>query len=464
MTRPERVVDPFADEVLRRVDALSMEVASITGNISELQRFINAQTRVFVELKTIAHQLGEAVGRIERAGDETKQVTDQGKAETGESQRVVNGAVAQIRELVSGVQGMGARLSGVEGALHEVSGMASRIGKIATQTNLLAVNASIEAAKAGERGKGFAVVAQEVKALAREAARSTDVIDDTLDKLTRSLGELRSSNQAAASTATHVGEGVDTISGAVDTFGRNIGTIERCVGDIGVEVSASRARCVDVITQIDAVNDTVAGTRQSLGRADSAISSILEQSESLMGCVAASGHRTRDTLVVEAVIDAAARVSRVFEDAVDSQRVSLEALFDDAYQTVPGTNPRQVLTRFTALTDELLPAIQEPILALDARIVFCAAVDRNGYLPTHNRVFSQPQRPDDVTWNTANARNRRLFADRTGLRAAKNVEPFLLQTYRRDMGGTIVLMKDVSAPVFVRGRHWGGVRIGFKIG
>jgi methyl-accepting chemotaxis protein len=377
---------------------------------------------------------------------------------------VVSGAVAQIRELVNGVQGMGARLSGVEGALHEVSGMAARIGKIATQTNLLAVNASIEAAKAGERGKGFAVVAQEVKALAREAARSTDVIDDTLDKLTRSMGELRTSNQAAAATAVHVGEGVDTISGAVDTFGRNIGTIERCVGDIGVEVGASRARCVEVITQIDAVNDTVAGTRQSLGRADTAITSILEQSEALMGCVAASGLRTRDTLIVDAAIEAAAQVAKAFEAALVAGRIGVEALFDDEYTTVQGTNPRQVLTRFTALTDELLPPIQEPVLAVDARIVFCAAVDRNGYLPTHNRVFSQPQRPDDVTWNTANSRNRRLFTDRTGLRAAKNVDAFLLQTYRRDMGGTIVLMKDVSAPVFVRGRHWGGVRIGFKIG
>ena len=464
MTKPERVVDPFADEVLRRVDALSMEVASITGNISELQRFINAQTQVFVELKGIAHALGEAVGRIEHAGDETKQVTDQGKAETGESRRAVTDAVAQIRQLVAGVQGMGARLGGVEGALHEVSGMASRIGKIATQTNLLAVNASIEAAKAGERGKGFAVVAQEVKALAREAAKSTDVIDDTLDKLTRSLTELRSSNEAAASTAEHVSAGVDVFSGTVDTFGRSIGTIERCVGDIGVEVGTSRARCSDVITRLDAVNDTVAGTRQSLTRADNAISSILEQSESLMSCVAASGHRTRDTLVVEAVIDTAARVSSAFEDAVAAGRITLEALFDDEYTTVKGTNPRQVLTRFTAFTDELLPPLQEPVLTLDARIVFCAAVDRNGYLPTHNRVFSQPQRPADVAWNTANCRNRRLFNDRTGLRAGQNVERFLLQTYRRDMGGTIVLMKDVSAPVFVRGRHWGGVRIGFKIG
>jgi hypothetical protein len=71
------------------------------------------------------------------------------------------------------------------------------------------------------------------------------------------------------------------------------------------------------------------------------------------------------------------------------------------------------MTRFVALTDRLLPPIQEPVLELDPRIVFCAAVDRNGYLPTHNRKFSHPQSRDPV-WNAANCRNRRIFDDRVG--------------------------------------------------
>ena len=66
-------------------------------------------------------------------------------------------------------------------------------------------------------------------------------------------------------------------------------------------------------------------------------------------------------------------------------------------------------------------------------------------------------------WNSANCRNRRLFNDRTGAAAGSSTRPFLLQTYRRDMGGgEFVLMKDVSAPITVNGRHWGGFRIGFK--
>jgi len=66
-------------------------------------------------------------------------------------------------------------------------------------------------------------------------------------------------------------------------------------------------------------------------------------------------------------------------------------------------------------------------------------------------------------WNAANSRNRRLFADRVGLAAGRNREPFLLQIYRRDMGGgRYVLMKHVSCPIAVRGQHWGGLRCAFS--
>ena len=96
-------------------------------------------------------------------------------------------------------------------------------------------------------------------------------------------------------------------------------------------------------------------------------------------------------------------------------------------------------------------------------MVYCIAVDRNGYVPTHNRKYCQPQRPGDVVWNTAHSRYRRIFDDRTGLASARNRRPFLLQTYRRDMGGgRFVLMKEASAPIEVQGRHWGGLRLAYQ--
>ncbi len=140
----------------------------------------------------------------------------------------------------------------------------------------------------------------------------------------------------------------------------------------------------------------------------------------------------------------------------------MAGLFDESYRPVQGSDPVQYTTRFTELCDRVLPAIQEPVLAIDPGIVFCAAVDRNGYLPTHNAKFSKPQGRDPV-WNAANARNRRKFDDRTGLRAARSTKRFLLQTYRRDMGGgQFALMKDLAVPITIRGRHWGAIRLAYR--
>jgi methyl-accepting chemotaxis protein len=129
---------------------------------------------------------------------------------------------------------------------------------------------------------------------------------------------------------------------------------------------------------------------------------------------------------------------------------------------MPGTNPQQHTTRFVAIADRLFPQVQERMLTLSDKVVFCIAVDRNGYVATHNRKYNQPQR-GDLAWDSANSRYRRIFNDRTGLASARNERPFLLQTYRRDMGGgQFVVMKEAAAPITVDGRHWGGLRLAFK--
>ncbi len=109
-------------------------------------------------------------------------------------------------------------------------------------------------------------------------------------------------------------------------------------------------------------------------------------------------------------------------------------LFDVDYRLVAGSNPQQFTNRALPALERILPPLQEAPLA-DPNISFCVCVDRNGYLPVHNAIFSQPQRADDPLWNAANARNRRIFDDRNGLLAARSTRPWFLQTYHRDMGG-----------------------------
>ena len=158
-----------------------------------------------------------------------------------------------------------------------------------------------------------------------------------------------------------------------------------------------------------------------------------------------------------------AGIEQAIAQGIARGRIAADAMFDDSYQPVRGTNPLQVRTAFLPFLEEILPPLQEPVLQFDKHVVFCAAVDRNGYLPVHNAKYSKPQGADPV-WNHANCRNRRMFDDKTGLTAARNEQEFLTQFYPREMGGgRLDLMRDISTPIVVAGRHWGALRMGAEV-
>jgi methyl-accepting chemotaxis protein len=168
--------------------------------------------------------------------------------------------------------------------------------------------------------------------------------------------------------------------------------------------------------------------------------------------------RSDNTEFIDRAITAADRISRAFEDGITQERISQDDLFDNTYVPIPGSEPQQYRTRFLEFTEAVLPGIQEPLLASDKRLVFCAAVDRNGYLPVHNTIYSKPQRPGDALWNTANCRNRRIFDDRAGLSAGRVVRPYIIQNYPRNMGDRVVMLWEIGAPIRVFGKQWGGFR------
>jgi methyl-accepting chemotaxis protein len=174
--------------------------------------------------------------------------------------------------------------------------------------------------------------------------------------------------------------------------------------------------------------------------------------------------REENREIISRAVDTANQISRVLEGLVEQRKLTQDDLFDNDYVPIEGTDPEQCRTRFLATLEEVLPAIQEPLLAGDPRMIFCAAVDRNGYLPVHNRKYSLPQRPGETLWNTANSRNRRIFDDRAGLAAGRNVRPYVIQVYPRDMGnGVTIIMREIDAPIRIFGKHWGGFRSAYKI-
>jgi methyl-accepting chemotaxis protein len=151
-------------------------------------------------------------------------------------------------------------------------------------------------------------------------------------------------------------------------------------------------------------------------------------------------------------------ISAQFNQLLSSGKLSLPQLFDTFYIPIPDTSPQKFHTQYDQVTDDIIRPIIDKYLELDERIVFVVPVDVNGYLPTHNSRYSRPLTgvgDTDTKWN----RTKRLFSDRTGLAAAHNKEPFLLQRYSRDTGE---IMSDLSVPILIQNRHWGAIRIGYR--
>jgi methyl-accepting chemotaxis protein len=151
----------------------------------------------------------------------------------------------------------------------------------------------------------------------------------------------------------------------------------------------------------------------------------------------------------------------VFDAAIDSGQLTVADVFDRSYQEIKGWNWGQnpkFHTRFDTFADKAVLVFQDKYLDSED-FIFAVGVDENGYLPTHNTKFQKPLTGDPAQDLVGN-RTKRVFNDPVGAAAAKNVEASLKQVYKRDTGETLW---DVSSPIYVKGKHWGGFRIGVSM-
>jgi methyl-accepting chemotaxis protein len=454
----ERLVDQLAN----RIGGLGVELADVAGNVQEVANRVSTQSEQFGHLQKTAKTMVSANHDIANASQAVQTATTAAVGEITQSRAAVDTAVNHIAELIEAVGRIETRLGAVGSALAQVAKVSGSIEAIAKQTNLLALNATIEAARAGAAGRGFAVVASEVKNLAEATRRATHQIGETVRDLDGQVGSLIGESSDASLRAKSAGEGAEQIQGIIVRVQNGFTSVGQEIDGVAKAATSNLAHCDMVIDELGHLAKGVDLSSSDLKNADERVAKLLDVSEELIALIADSGVETSDAPLIRTVIDTAKRISDAFEAAIARGEISVDQLMDENYREIPGTNPKQYLTSYVEFTDRILPPIQDPIQKSDPRTVFCVAWAKGGFLPTHNPNYRLPQGPDPV-WNNANCRNRRLFNDRAVKKVAANKRPFLLQTYRRDMGGgNFVLMKDLSSPIHIRGRHWGAFRMGIR--
>lgn len=455
--------------IIGKVFFNSVEVARASATLIDEANTVadgsNQQHGAALSAASAMGQLTANMQQVAQNASATAQIAESASGLSAEGMGIVRDASTEMERIAASVTQSSEVVSVLGERSKAISGIAQTIREIADQTNLLALNAAIEAARAGEQGRGFAVVADEVRKLAERTSQATGEISSMITAIQKETasaivsidagtGQARNGAalaRQAADSLERINRGARETMEKVDSIAAVIEEQSRSGNDIADHVR-------NIMSMAEANSSASGKALQEAGQLEYLATNLKEIGNVFKlgpaGDLAVQTHGK----MPEIVRRAAAEVGAIFDKAIDSGRVRLEDLFDENYQPIPNTKPPKFKTRFDDLTDQLLPALQDVLLDQHPWVVYGIACDRKGYVPTHNRCFSKPLTGDEKV-DFVNNRTKRMFDDPVGRRCGSHLQPFLLQTYRRDTGE---IMHDISAPVMVKGRHWGGFRIGYR--
>jgi methyl-accepting chemotaxis protein len=448
----------LAATVGQEVDHLMIGAAETSYFVDSVKKKIDQDVETVNSIVISSEQNTRTTEQIAANAERAYGVASTVRSESAAGRTEVDRGLEQINEAHTDAETASVLMHGLQEKSRRIQVITDVINEIAARTNLLALNAAIEAARAGEHGRGFAVVAGEVRQLAQRTKTATDdigvMVREINEQSEKAAGGMASLSRKVADAA----KNVQRVHGFLSNIQKSAAVSEEEIQQIA---AASREH-VDTTHHIgDAISDirdNLLATERELPHATNSAMQLAERAEGLFEALAGSGNSTTHDELRIAAQSAAKEVERIFTDAIARGQISLEALFDRNYKPIPNTNPQKHSTKYDAFTDRALPPLQEGLLEKMPQLVYAGAVDNKGYFPTHNKKFSQPLTGDYDT-DLANNRTKRIFNDRTGARCGSNTKPFLLQTYKRDTGE---VMHDMSVPIYVAGRHWGGFRVGYR--
>lgn len=234
--------------VVKDIVNASLPLSNLAQNLNQLtddtNKTIDVQQRSAGQAKSAVDEMSHSVVAVAESAAEAANAASDASSAASDGQNVVNDTVHSIQELAANVEDSAEVIRKLEADSNQVGVVLDVIKGIAEQTNLLALNAAIEAARAGEQGRGFAVVADEVRTLASRTQQSTEEIQKTIEQL----------QNAARSAVSVMGKGTEQATTSVETANK---------------AGASLSVITETISRITSMNDQIArstGEQQNVAR------------------------------------------------------------------------------------------------------------------------------------------------------------------------------------------------------
>ena len=439
-------------------DKNAISAAQVSFAADQLKFRLDLQVEETAQMADYAGQITETVRESSEQATDAATMALQNKQVSIEGREALVSAIDSVRA-VHQQSGENLRLiQDLNEKSNKIQGVTTTIEGIAEQTNLLALNAAIEAARAGDQGRGFAVVADEVRQLAGRTAQATGEVAETLEEIRSDTTLIVSRIEDLASSVEEGLASVESVGGRLEQISEQSEQLQQQVARIAEIDRNNEQSLAQVFSAIETVRDQISESDTSVSSLAEQAATLMEVAEHANASFALNSEASYHRPFFEHARAGADQIGEVFEQAIREGKLSESALFDKTRTPIPNTQPPKYSSSFDEFTDQNLPPILEQVKNARETVVFAIAAAPDGYVPTHNREFAHAPTGDPKV-DLVKSRSKRLFNDRTGIRCGTHTEDMLLQTYRRDTGE---IMHDLSVPIYVNGKHWGGFRLGYR--